>query len=114
MTRQIVKSGKRALGKVDSSAIDVVPRPTENNLYFSFRYSYREISAHGSVAQVKGRDTRFENGKLTSEAFEGNIDRHHYDRILAEAQSAFLDQAALVLKSLLLQLVALDVELRPE
>ena len=100
MTRQIIKRGTRALKKADSSVTDVAPVSTENSGYFSFHYSYREISAHGSVARVRGRDTRFENGKLSSEAFEGNIDRQQFDRMLAQAQGAFMNQAALVLKSL--------------
>ena len=89
MTRQIIKRGTRALKKADSSVTDVAPVSTENSGYFSFQYSYREISTHGSVARVRGRDTRFENGKLSSEAFEGNIDRQQFDRMLVQAQGAF-------------------------
>ena len=66
----------------------------------AFRYSHTEISASGGKARVKSRRARFEDGKLTSEAFEGELDCSAYEQIVSEAQHQFLAQTALLMKSL--------------
>jgi hypothetical protein len=99
MKQYPVKLAKRALRKVDLD--DVVVEPVSNgNPFFSFRYSYTEISTLGRTAHVKSRKTRYENGKLTSEAFEGELDRGVYDRMVTDAQRYFVDQATFFLRSL--------------
>mgnify|MGYP003693906485 CR=1 FL=1 len=46
------------------------------NPFFTFRrYSFTEISAVGGRAHVKSRQARLEDGKLTTETFEGDVDR---------------------------------------
>jgi len=45
-----------------------------------------------------------QDGKLTSEAFEGDLDRTVYEHIVSDAQHYFLGQTALFLKSLSLLL----------
>jgi len=47
--------------------------------FFSFRYSYSEISSVGGKTYVRAKQSRFENGKLTSEEFEGVTDGRHYE-----------------------------------
>jgi hypothetical protein len=68
--------------------------------FFTFRYSSTEISAVGGKAHVKSRQTRFEDGKVTTETFEGDVDRTAYDRMVGDAQRHFLEQTALLLKSI--------------
>jgi ribosomal protein L13 len=75
------------------------PAPRANP-FFSFRYSYTEISASGGKARVKSRRASFEDGKLTSESFEGEMERSAYERMVSEAQRQFLAQTALLMKSL--------------
>jgi hypothetical protein len=99
MNKYPAKLGKRALIRVDPDPVVIEPA-SGGDPFFSFRYSYTEISASGSRAQVKSRKTRYENGKLTSEAFEGELDRSVYDRMVNEAHKYFLDQASLFLHSL--------------
>ena len=70
------------------------------NPFVSFRYSYTEISAFGGKARVRSRNTRLEDGKLTSEAFEGELDRSAYERMVSQAQHYFVGQTALLMKSL--------------
>jgi hypothetical protein len=41
-----------------------------------------------------------EDGKLTTETFEGDVDRTIYDRMMSDAQRYFLNQTALFAKSL--------------
>ena len=72
--------------------------------FFSFRYSSMEVSAIGGRARVKAKTTRLEDGKLTSETFEGDLERTAYDRAVNDAQRYFLNQTALMLKSLSLLL----------
>ncbi|MGH8850765.1 MAG: hypothetical protein ACREYD_07210 [Casimicrobiaceae bacterium] len=66
----------------------------------NFRYSYSEVSAHGGKARLKSRKTRFEDGKLRSEAFEGELDRTTYEQTMAGAQRYFAAHAALLTRSL--------------
>jgi hypothetical protein len=98
MNKYPVKLAKRALRKVDNDEVVVEPA-SGGNPFFSFRYSYTEISALGRTAHVKSRKARYEDGKLTSEAFEGELDRSVYERMVSEAQNYFLGQAALFFQS---------------
>ena len=86
--------------KVAKNALEVIEPAARAGPFFSFRYSSIEMSAIGGRARVKARTTRLENGKLTSEAFEGDLERAAYDRAVNDAQHYFLDQTALMLKSL--------------
>jgi len=58
-----------------------------------------QILAVGGKAHVKSRQARLEDGKLTTETFEGDVDRTACDRTVGDAQRHFLDQTALFLKS---------------
>jgi hypothetical protein len=98
MSKYPVTRDQRALREVETDAVEVV-RPASP--FFSFRYSHTEISAVGDKARVKFRQTRLEDGKLTTETFEGEADRAAYDRMVDDAQRYFLSQTALFAKSLL-------------
>jgi hypothetical protein len=101
MKKYPVKSGQQALRKREKDGVEVIgPAPS----FFSFHYSFTEISAQGGKARVRSRRARLENGKLTTESLEGELDRTAYDRMVAEAQNYFLTQTALVMKSLSLLL----------
>jgi hypothetical protein len=67
---------------------------TSRNAFFSFRYSYTEVSSQGGNLHVRRKDTRFVGGKLISEECEGTLDRAAYDNAVREAQSYFLNQMA--------------------
>ena len=96
MSTHPVKRTERALREIDSNAVEVIPPA---NPFFTFRYSFTEISAAGGKAHVKSRHARLEDGKLTTETFEGDVDRTVYDRLVGDAQRHFLDQTTLLLKS---------------
>jgi hypothetical protein len=70
--------------------------------FFSFRYSYREVSDFNGRVRLKMKDTRYANGKLESEEFEGVLDRGPslYDLHL-ELQRRLQEQAMSFMKSLL-------------
>ena len=82
-----VKPIKRVPQKAGTDEVAVVPStPTS---FFSFRYSSIEVSLVDGKTRVKSRQARFEDGKLTSEAFEGELDRSAYDQMVAQAQGYF-------------------------
>ena len=90
----------RPVRKIESDAVDVLAPASRSHSFLSFRYSYTEMSALGGKAHVKSRNARFEDGKLTSETFEGEFDRSAYDRAVSDAQRRIGDQMAQFLKSL--------------
>ena len=100
MSKLPVRRAERAPRKVKQDGFEVMEPASRANPFFSFRYSYTEISASAGKARVKSRKTRFEDGKLTSEAFEGEFDRSAYEQMVSQAQDYFLRQTALLAKSL--------------
>lgn len=66
--------------------------PNPWNSFFTFRYSYTEISAQGGDAHVKRRETRFEDGKFVTEECEGTVNREAYDRMVDQTQQYFIEQ----------------------
>jgi hypothetical protein len=68
------------------------------NSFFSFRYSCTEISSEGGNLHVKTRETRYQDGKLTSEECEGMLDRNAYDNMVREAQNQFVNQVGSLMK----------------
>jgi hypothetical protein len=100
VSKHPVKRAERALRKVEADAVEVIGPVGKVNPFFSFRYSYMEISAVGDKAHVKSRHVRLEDGKLTSEAFEGDCDRSVHEQVLRDAQQLVLGQTALLMKAL--------------
>lgn len=90
----------RPVRKVESDAVDVLAPTSRSSPFLSFRYSYTEMSVLGGTAHVKSRNARFEHGKLTSETFEGELERSAYDRAVSDAQRQIGDQTAQFLQSL--------------
>ncbi len=97
MSRYPVKRNQRAPREVEPDAVEVI-RPASS--FFSFHYSHTEISVGEGKAHVRARRTRLEEGKLTQETFEGDVDRTVYDRMVDDAQHYFLEQTKLFAKSL--------------
>jgi hypothetical protein len=100
MSKLPVRRAERPPRQVEQDVVEVMEPASRANPFFSFRYSYTEISASGGKARVKSRRARFEDGKLTSEAFEGELDRSAYEQMVSEAQHQFLAQTGLLMKSL--------------
>lgn len=94
------RSRARPVRKIESDAVDVLTPTTRSSPFLSFHYSYTEMSVLGGKARVKSRNARFEDGKLTSETFEGELERSAYDKSVSDAQRQIGDQTAQILKSL--------------
>jgi hypothetical protein len=97
MSKHPVIRSQRALRDAETGEVEVI-RPADS--FFSFRYSRTEISVAGAKARVKSRQTRLQDGKITTETFDGDVDRAVYDRMVDDAQRYFLSQMALFTKSL--------------
>lgn len=87
MTTYPVKARKRVPQKLKTDEVAIV-EPARTS-FFSFRYSSTEVSLVDGKTHVKSRQARFEDGKLTSEAFEGELHRSAYDQIVAQAERSF-------------------------
>ena len=98
MGRYPVKVGKRAVSKAGEGAVEVIAPAAKAHPFVSFQYSYTEISAVGGKANVKSRKARLEDGKLTTETFEGELDRSAYEQTISQAQQYFLGQTEFFLK----------------
>ena len=102
-----VKPQGQLISKNDQNAGDLMapfsPFPQSNSL-MSFHYSYSEISSQGNKAFMKSKKASFENGKLTSESFEGTMDRNAYSQMMTQAQNLMQSQTNLFLNSLSLLL----------
>lgn len=66
--------------------------------FISFRYSYREISSVNGRTQIRSKDTRFADGRLESEEFEGTLGGHVYGDVVSGMQRQFLRQLEAFLK----------------
>ncbi|HEY2968693.1 MAG TPA: hypothetical protein VGK75_10045 [Casimicrobiaceae bacterium] len=95
-----VKRAARTPRKLESDEVEVIAPVPRTNPFFSFSYSYTEISVLGGKARVKAKKTRLEDGKLTSETFEADVDRSTYEQMVDQAQQYVLGQTAFFLKSL--------------
>ena len=67
---------------------------------FSFRYSSTIVSSHGGRTQVKAKRVSLEDGKLSTESFEGELDGRAHDDAVRRAQQQVLEDAAPLLRML--------------
>ena len=89
-----VKARKHPLRKSGKDQVVVEPAAAS---FFSFRYSSSEVSLVNGKTCVRSRTTRFVDGKLSCETFEGELDRRAYERMVSQAQRRFLGMLALFL-----------------
>ena len=87
MATHLAKPEKRAPQKPRKDEVVVVEHGRVP--FFSFRYSSTEVSMADDRTRVKSRQARFEDGKLTAETFEGELDRTAYDQMVTQAQRYF-------------------------
>jgi len=91
---------ERVPGVIDIEPADLIePLSTDHGGAFSFNYSYTEITATGGKSHVKSRRTRYADGKLSTENFDGEFDRSIYDGALDQMHRAFANQALLLLRT---------------
>jgi hypothetical protein len=96
----VVRNRDAVRETTDTDAVEVIDPAARGGGFFSFSYSITEVSAAGGRTRVTSKSTRLENGKLTSEAFEGELDGSAHARLVRQAQQQLVGQAALMLQSL--------------
>ncbi|MGH8713714.1 MAG: hypothetical protein ACREYB_06885 [Casimicrobiaceae bacterium] len=103
MNRHAVKPAKRLSRTIDAGAVKVNRPAAAPNPFVSFHYSCSEISAQGGRARLKFRQARFEDGRLSAESFDGELDGSAYGQMMAGAKryfaALFAESLALVLPS---------------
>ena len=67
----------------ESGEIVTVQRP---GAFVRFQYSYTALSSREGRTHVQSSTTRLADGKLTREAFEGELEGDSYSQMLDEAQ----------------------------
>jgi hypothetical protein len=92
-----------ALSETPAQALDLFPFARAGAGFFSFSLSVTELSLDGERTRVSGRHTRLEDGKITTETFEGELDRAAFDQALdglqqqlqaqLQAQMAWMERA---------------------
>ena len=97
--RHPVAKTKSGAVEVRGDAVEAVAPTLGSSSFLSFRYSYTELSVLGGKAHLKSKNTRFEGGKLTSETFEGELDRSAYDEATGNAQRLIAEHTAQFFKS---------------
>ncbi len=70
----------------------------EGSEFFSFRYSYKEVSLSGGRARIRSREHRFEDGKFQSEEFDGTMDESVYHSAVEQTRDLLVNQTGGFLK----------------
>lgn len=99
MPKHPAKLPRRAVPETDRSVAKVIAPDSGSSVFSSFRYSHTEITARGGKAHLRARSTRFENGKLTSESFEGELEGSAYNQLVKQTQQYVANQTAQFLRS---------------
>jgi hypothetical protein len=99
MRKHPAKLPRRAVRETDRNAAEVIEPSSGGGVFSSFRYSCTEITACGGKAHLRSRSTRFEDGKLTSESFEGELEGSIYDQLIKQTQQHIANQTAQFLRS---------------
>lgn len=92
MSGQLQKFVNNLLATIEDNSRRYPASLSPMDSMFTFRYTRTEISAQGGQAQVRHRETRFENGQVVTEQCEGTIDRAAYDRMVEQNRQMFAAQ----------------------
>ncbi len=84
------------IGGASRDPLDPLP---SGSPFLRFHATSTEFVAAGGKARIRSRTTRLEEGKLTTESFEGEVDRNVYDRAVERAGQQWTAQMALFLRA---------------
>ena len=100
MRKDIVRKGaNKDIEKASRGEIEVLESTKNMPPFFSFHYSYKEISSINGHTHIRSKEKRYANGKLESEEFEGTLGGHVYDNMVSDMQRHFFNQMEALLKS---------------
>ena len=96
-SRDVVDVDSREVAR--TAARDVTPADPQPGFggFFSFHYTRTEVRSQGGRTHVSSRTTSLQDGRLTSESFEGELDARAHADAVREAQREVLEQAARLL-----------------
>jgi hypothetical protein len=81
-------------------AVEVVTLPASPFGFFRFHLVSTEVSLKGQRTRVTSRTVRLEDGKLSTESFDGELPGAAYGRAVQQAQQQLLAQTAWLLRPL--------------
>jgi hypothetical protein len=102
MSKLAISRRKTEICEADNTSYEVLApeqRDTSGQ-FFSFSFSHTEVSLQRGRTRVKSRSARFEDGKLETQTFEGELDRRAYDQVVDHSQRLLTQQASMLLQSL--------------
>jgi len=85
------KDDGRMIEKAKKGEVEVLEPIQKSTPFFSFHYSYKEISSVGGQTRIRSKKRQFTNGKFESEDFEGTLGGHVYDHMVSDTQKYFLN-----------------------
>lgn len=93
---------KRSTSLREVVADEIVPAPhsAAGSGFLSFRYSSTVVSSQGGRTQVRSKRVSLEDGKLSSESFEGELDGAAHGDAVRRARQEVLEDAAPLLRML--------------
>jgi len=89
-----------SLRELDAHEVTPIARPASGSGFLSFRYSSTVVSSQGGRTQVRAKRVSLEDGKLSSESFEGELDGRAHEDAVRSAQRQVLEDAAPLLRML--------------
>jgi len=89
-----------SLREVDADEIVPAPHSAAGSGFLSFRYSSTVVSSQGGRTQVRSKRVSLEDGKLSSESFEGELDGAAHRDAVRRARQEVLEDAAPLLRVL--------------
>ena len=92
------KDSDKAIEKTKKGEVKVLEPIQKSTPFFSFHYSYKEISSVNGQTRIRSKKKQFMNGKLESEEFEGTLGGHVYDHMVSDMQKYFLNSLDTFLK----------------
>jgi len=94
------KDADKVIEKADKGEVEVLEPIERMTPFFSFHYSYKEISSVRGQTHIRSKKKQFVNGKFESEEFEGTLGGHVYDHMVSDMQKYFLNSLDTFLKPL--------------
>lgn len=92
-----VKSVRRAARKAERAPVARIEDTAPAGPFVRFRYTRTEVAAGGRGAYVRSATTRFEGGRLSHEALEGELSARAYRDLVEQTRRLFLGQTSLAL-----------------
>jgi len=85
MSSRSITPVRRLSPPSSQDAVEIVDTPAPRG-FVSFQYSYTEVLSRDGRTHVQSNTTRLADGKLTREAFEGELEGDAYRQIVEETQ----------------------------